>query len=432
MVLLGKELFDLDEILQNPDAYISKFGQKRICDQLVDLGGLIEVFDERVDQVLELISKHCSKLHAAKFKQTLRARLLAYGSPIIPEFISTFGIVVSHIVSEVLDVTVPLATLKRDLENVLRKYNINIGNLPTFDQEKHTDALLLSELFWRCLNGLGILEHPEFLPLYTQCFNNVSDKLSSEKAIIATRPLFYIKSIKSESFEAILRSLSGNFDGLLGFSIAAAYSMISYMLKGEAMPAISALLIALKMDPNEMLAAYEGVYSRSNSLLHLILNKIVAMHYKGPIFKVVDAILGGELQAENAIALLLNTSFATASAQSLGQVVDFILRVSGKLASRKEFERQLFNLLIKIAYEAPPATIRQFLESTYGKSLLVELIKKLPSRLLIIALNRLVTIYAPTEFKGVANSELLAFLDRTIPDWRQLLDAKTANYFGLF
>lgn len=432
LISLSEEALSIDEIIQNFDDYLAKYGQKKVCDQLIDLGGLIELFDERVGLILELISKHCGKLYAAKFKQTLRARLLAYGSPVTPEFISTFGVGVSSIISEVLDVNVPLTTLKRDLESALKKYGIKIESLPVFDDSRHANELLLSELFWRFLSGVGVLEHPEFLTLYLQCFNNVSNKLSLEKAVIAVRPIFYIKSIKSELFEAILRGLSENFNGLLGFSIATAHSIISYILRSEAMPAISVLLTTLRMDPAEMLAVYERAYSgNSSSLLNLILNKVVALYYKGPIFKVIDAILNDELQAENAIMLLLNTSFATASAQSIEQIIEFILKVSEKLASRKEFEKQIFNLIIKIAYEAPPAAIRQFLESIYGKNLLIEFIRKLPSRLLIIALNRLITTYASTELEKIERSELLEFLDKTLPDWRQLLDTKTIRYLGI-
>jgi len=435
---LSYEMPDLDALIKNFEEYIAKVGKRKACRQLVELGGVSELFDEKIERVFELLSEFCGGLYVAKFKQTLRARLLAYGSPITPEFISTFGITISQVISNVLDPNVSLTTLKRDFDKIAERHKINIRKeaLVGLSSPTLSDAIFLSEVFWHFLNKIGMLDHPEFLPMYSSCLKRIGDKITVEKTIISVRPLFYVKSVSVNFFEDVLRSLSNNFDGLLGFSISAAYSMISYMLqKGSAIPSISSLLAALAMDSSEMLAVYERAFLGDESLVYLILNKIVSTYYRGPIFKVIDGILSGKLRAQNAIELLLHTPYTTASIQNIRQTLEFIVRVSEKLLSEKGFERQVFNLITKIAFEARPAIIRRFLETDEGRVLLIELIKKLPSRLVLVALNRLISTYAPMDRipgrRSGEDPELLETLNSIMPNWRYALDIKTVKYLNL-
>ncbi len=436
---LPSELIDLDELIQNFEEYMMRVGKRRACERLVELGGVSDIFDTRIENVLELITKFCGGLYVAKFKQSLRARLLAFGSPITPDFISTFGVFVSQIISRVLDPHVPLLTIRRDFQKLADQYRIKVNkeDIVSLNHAQFHESIYLSEVFWYILNKIGVLDHPDFPRMFVECLKRVGNGLSVEKTIIATRPLFYLKLADKKVFEEACRGLSNNFDGLLGFSISAAYSMISYMLqRGVAIPSISALLAALTMDSSEMLLLYEKACNGDESLIYLILNKVITVYYRGPIFKIIDGILSGRIKAKNAIELLLHAPYTTASIQNIRQTFKFILEVSEKLSEEEGFERQIFNLLTKMAFEARPAIIRRFLELDDSRRLIAELIIKLPSKLILVALNRLIATYAPTiRHIGHSSDDLCSELKKTLnavlPDWRETLDVRTIKYLGL-
>ncbi len=428
---------ELDDMIQKFESYLKRLGKHKACMRLAELGSACDIFDDRIRVVLDLLSKFCDDVHLVKFRISFCSKLLAYGSPMTLEFISTFGIATAYLVGQALGHRISLSTFREVLQKIAVMREVKLDkkeNIVDFENPRLNEIIYLSEIYWRVLDKLGAIEHPDFPRLYAELLSHAGNRLSIERVIISVMPLFHLKFADKDAFISVLQGFSRNFDGLLGLSIVATYALISHMLHEELyLFSINAFLEALAMDPNEMLDAYEKARSGDKSLMYIILSKIVDVYYRGSISRILDAIMSDIVGVKDAINILARIPYTQATVQDLKQIFEFIIRVSEKFSGEADIGGNMLNLLMRIGSEARPAIIRNFLDSDEGRSLIIELIKRAPSKLALLAIDKLVSTFLPVEtlsssLEVKSYDEICDILDKILPNWQNKLNQKTIRY----
>ncbi|MEX0567720.1 MAG: hypothetical protein Q6363_000980 [Candidatus Njordarchaeota archaeon] len=435
-----KKMERLEDLLANIDTYIEEHGKRLVCEKIVELSGLLDPYDERIDGIFEILGKYCGQVFIIKLKQTIKSRLVAKGSPITPDLINMLGTRVAYVINEALDHRAPIISLKSLIEKALKQYGmekIDIAELPSF-LDPYREALEVSERYIEYLEKMGVFEIPPFIEEYVKCMEKVGNKLSVDKAIIAVYPVLKTSSIKSNVFERVIYSMSENFKSFYGLSIAIGYGLIRYVYSMKSgFFAWNVVMVLLSFSNEDALLIYQKARNGDYDVIFDILSKLVGKYYRGSISKMIDFVIRGKISVDSAMKILLSTSYATLGIANIMEIMDYLNRILEVYWKKHDkIDSYVFEVINKIASEAKPAIIRRFLEIEMNRKKLIGIVEKYPSVLILSAINRLIKAYIPAEvgrkISESSNIKLnIEHINKEIPDWRSFLDVKTLIYFGV-
>ncbi len=437
---MSKYIENLDAILANVDALMEKRSRREICEKIVEYAGFLEPYDHHIDRVFEVLEKYCGGAYIAKLKQTLRMRLMAYGSPISPEIISIMGTQVAYVIHEVFNPRLPLMLTKNVILKFAKEYGISKSVEISFTGElaKYNEAIAIGDIYTLLLEKFGAFELPNFAEEYSKSFKSMGEKLSTEKSIVASIPLFYCVGTNTKIFDVVVNSISRNFDATYGFCIAAGYALMRYLgLKGVRYFTWNILLKTLDYTDQEALQLYQKARKNDPSLIFDILSKMISKYYRGPVSSLIYAVTKGITSTKSAVALLLSTSYTTSSMANLQEILEFVYKMLNKHWGKEpNIDTYVFKIMDKIASEARPVVIRRFLEMDGTRRRIIEILTNYPSTLIFQAFNRLIKAYIPYEVakRLSVESEIhidVKKLEKNMPNWRRYMDLKTLTYLGV-
>jgi len=437
---LSKQIDDLDRILSDLDRLIKEKGRRPVCEKIVEYAGFLEPYDPKIDHVFELLDKHCGRAYTIKLKQTLKVRLMARGSPVSPEIIGILGTRTAYMIHEVFNPKLPLRLTRNIIDKMAEEYevrNIKILELRG-DLEQFREAIEIAEKYVTVLERLGAFEFPHFAPEYAKSFKYSGEKMSIEKAIVASMPLFYSVGSNVNVFEDTIEAIRGNFDAIYGFSIASGYALMKYMnLMQIKYFTWNVLLKLLRFSDKDALQLYQKAKNKDFGLIYDVLSKIVAFYYSGSVSKLIYAVTKGITSVESAVKILLSTSYTTSSMVNIMELLDFMLSILKTYWGKNpEVETYVFEILNKISSEARPAILRRALEMEKVREKLVEIVGNYPSTLIYCAINRLIKAYIPYEVsRKISESSKIKlntrYIEQRMPNWKDFLDTKTIVYLGV-
>ena len=433
------ELGDLDTLLSNIEDMIARFGKRAVCEKILEDAEFLDPYDKRMDIVFEVLNKHCGRTYMVKLKQALKSRLIARKSPVSPEIIGILGTHAARLIHEVFnEITSPME-LNRIISEALRGYGIEFTYeehpLPGF-VEMYRKAIEVANKYALLLEKMGAFDIVFFAREYARGFEVKGARLSTEKAIIASTPLFLSIGTNRTVLERVVESIGENFNAVVGFSIAAGYTLIRYVSREVKYYPWASLLSLLGFGEREAISLYQKARSGDFGLIIDILSRIIGTYYHGSIGGLIEAANRWHIRLEYIEKLLFSASYAMSGIGHLMELIDLASGIATKGLREKGVENFIFELLNKISLEVRPAVLRRFLEMEKTRRKIIGIIENVPSALVLYAVNRLVRGFLPLDIaKKIAEEQDLHadiwILNRHVPNWRDILDIKTKLYLGV-
>ena len=329
--------------------------------------------------------------------------------------------------------------LRRIIEDALREYDIEhvleVGDLPEFI-DMYRAAIELANKYISLLDKMGAFEIEFFAREYAKSFKVKGRKLSAEKAIIASAPLFVSLGTDLRVLEEVVESIGENFGAVVGFSVIAGYILIKYVNREVKYYPWAALLRLLDFGEREAINLYQKATSGDFGLIIDIMSRVIGIYYHGSISGLINAVTRWNIRLEYLEKLLFSASYVTSGIGNLIELINLILSITNKQSQAESVETFIFELLNKISLEVKPAVLRRFLEMEETRRKIIGLIEKCPSALILYAVNRIIKGFLPLDIaKKMSEEQKIGIeeqiLDKYMPNWKELLDIKTRLYLGV-
>jgi len=409
-----------------------RFGKKTdLCGALSELGGILELWDDRIEVIASLLSEYCGRSYLADFKVWLKHGTFLRKRICDTSFLEIAGRDLIRVFEHLLN-----ADLKLDekLFKTLEKY---LGDNERYQLVKTVEILSeqfmnirksiinSAELLRLCLEKQVLLYRKDFAKVFVESFERIHEDIGFEKSVIISYILSYITKLDLASFKKVLKVLfswPNSFKGsCLGFTIAL-YRHILNIKHPDITPAYSSFLNILSeivhSDASEFISVFESLRDQKFEEIEGIIAA-----------EMVD-FLYDELDEHQRINVLEGLNYYINKAPE--RVLMALSRIIKKGVDKKQLlvifdgiayklrtenirvRNRLITLIRDIILYISPQVAANFLAGESAIKFILGIFAKCNDALLITELSRFIKMFSMSRLlpKGLKSSDLKNIIDR--------------------